>query len=282
MNRTLIDKTRCLLINSKLPRSFWAKDVITTCYLVNKSPFAVLKFKTLEEVWTGVPADYRHLKIFGCVAYVHVKQGKLDSRALKGVFVGYLKGVKRYKVWCGATHKCIISRDVTFHEEAMLEDKDIVIFYFSPYTDKPMKETAVMKDSRIEVESTSSSGRMDQDVGTTDNAQEKSEVDDTRTSVFELHDYQLVRDIVRRKTKPPSRYVYDGMIAYALNSAEDIAIEEPTNYREALKDSDNNNLIKAMEKEMDSYSLNKNKTWTLIPNPGNRRLVSCKWNFKRK
>ena len=92
--------------------------------MVNRSPSAALKFETPEEVWTGVLADYKHLRIFGCIAYLHVKQGKLDSRALKGVFVGYPEGVKGYKVWCGATHKCIISKDVTFHEEAMLEDKD--------------------------------------------------------------------------------------------------------------------------------------------------------------
>ncbi|KAH9782075.1 Integrase catalytic domain-containing protein [Citrus sinensis] len=185
MNKTLIDKTRCLLINSKLPRSFWAEAVTIACYLVNRSPSAALKFKTPEEVWTG--------------------------------------GVKWYKVWCGATHKCIISRDVTFHEEAMLEDKDRTVFDFSHYTDEPMKEAAVVKDFRIEVESTNSSDKGDQD---------------------------LARDRARRETKPPSRYAYAGMIAYALNSAENIAIEEPASYREAVK--------------------------------GNRRLVSYKWIFKRK
>ena len=168
MNRTFIDKTRCLLINSKLPRSFWAEAVTTACYLVNKSPSAALKFKTPEEIWTGVSADYKHLRIFGCTAYVHVKQGKLDSRALKGVFVGYPEGVKRYKVWCGATHKCIISRDVTFNEESMLEDNDSAVFDFSPYTDESMKEAAIRKNSRIEVESSSSSDREGQDMGATE------------------------------------------------------------------------------------------------------------------
>ncbi|KAH9686485.1 Integrase catalytic domain-containing protein [Citrus sinensis] len=222
MNRTLIDKTRCLLINSKLPRNFWVEAVTTACYLVNRSPSAALKFKTPEEVWTGVSADYKHLRIFGCITYVHVKQGKLDSRALKGVFVGYPEGVKGYKVWCDATHKCIISRDVTFHDEFMLEDKDSTVFDFSPYTDESMKEAAIGKDSRIEVES----------------------------SMAELQDYQLARDRARKETKPPSRYVYAGMIAYALNNAEEIAIEEPASYKEAVR--------------------------------GNRRLVSCKWIFKRK
>ncbi|KAH9743388.1 hypothetical protein KPL70_003281 [Citrus sinensis] len=228
MNRTLIDKTRCLLINSKLPRSFWAEVVTIACYLVNMSLSAALKFKTPEEVWTG----------------------KLDLRALKGVFVGYPEGVKGYKVWCGATHKFIISKDVTFHEESMLKDNDSAVFDFSPYTDESMKEAAIRKYSRIEVESSSSSDRGGQDMGTTEDLQERSEVDDLRTSVAELQDYQLARDRARKETKPPSRYAYVGMIAYALNSAEEIAIEEPASYREAVK--------------------------------GNKRLVSCKWIFKRK
>ncbi|KAH9801638.1 hypothetical protein KPL71_001098 [Citrus sinensis] len=245
-----------------------------------RSPSAALKFKTPEEIWTGVSADYKHLRIFGCTAYVHVKQGKLDSRALKGVFVGYPEGVKGYKVWCGATHKCIISRDVTFNEESMLEDNDSAVFDFSPYTDESIKEAAIRKDSRIEVESSSSSDREGQDMGAPEDLQERSEVDDLRTPVTELQDYQLARDRARRETKPPSRYAYAGMIAYALNSAEEIAIEEPASYREAVKGSDSSNWIKAMEEEMDS--LNKNKTWTLVQDPGNRRLVSCKWIFKRK
>ena len=68
------------------------------------------------------------------------------------MFVGYTEGVKGYKVWCGATHKCIISRDVTFHEEVMLEDKDSTVFDFSLYTEESMKVAAVVKNSRIEVE----------------------------------------------------------------------------------------------------------------------------------
>lgn len=70
----------------------------TVCYLVNKSPSTTLKFKTSKEVWVGMPTDYKHLRIFGCPVYIHVKQGKLDSRALKRVFVRYPQGVKGYKV----------------------------------------------------------------------------------------------------------------------------------------------------------------------------------------
>ncbi len=98
MNRTLVDKTRCLLVNSKLPKSFWAEAVNTTCYLVNRSPSAAIGFKTPKEVWSGRPVNYENLRIFGCPTYVHINQGKFDARVLKGVFVGYPDGVEGYKI----------------------------------------------------------------------------------------------------------------------------------------------------------------------------------------
>lgn len=98
MNRTLANKTRCILVNSKLLRSFWANAVNTTCYLVNRSPSAAIGFKTPEEVWSRRPASYENLRIFRCLAYVHINQGKLDARALKGVFLGYPDEVKGYRI----------------------------------------------------------------------------------------------------------------------------------------------------------------------------------------
>ena len=67
------------------------------------------------------------------------------------------------------------------------------------------------------------------------------------------------------------------MVAYALMSAEVIAIEEPNSYREAMNNKNNRNLIKAMSED----SLVRNQTWILVPNLGNRKIVSCKWIFKK-
>lgn len=33
--------------------------------------------------------NYKYLRIFGCPVYIYVRQGKLDAKALRGVFVGY-------------------------------------------------------------------------------------------------------------------------------------------------------------------------------------------------
>lgn len=38
--------------------------------------------------------DYSKLRIFGCLAYAHVKQDKLDLRALKCILLEYLAVLK--------------------------------------------------------------------------------------------------------------------------------------------------------------------------------------------
>ncbi|KXJ79375.1 hypothetical protein RP20_CCG001137 [Aedes albopictus] len=50
MNRTLVEKARCMLNDSKLPKKFWAEAVSTAAYLVNRSPARSLEAKTSEEV----------------------------------------------------------------------------------------------------------------------------------------------------------------------------------------------------------------------------------------
>ena len=38
MNRTIVEKIRCMLRMTNLPKSFWGEAVVTACYLINRSP----------------------------------------------------------------------------------------------------------------------------------------------------------------------------------------------------------------------------------------------------
>ncbi|KAG8474295.1 hypothetical protein CXB51_034132 [Gossypium anomalum] len=76
--------------------------------------------KTPQEVWSSNLANYLDLKIFGCLAYTHVDNGKLELRSIKCVFLGYKVGVKGYKLWCPENKKVVISGDIFFDETAML------------------------------------------------------------------------------------------------------------------------------------------------------------------
>ena len=58
--------------------------------------------------------------MFGCTAYYHVKDNKLDQTAKKAIFLGYPKGIQGYLLWCIEDSKFVISRDVTFDEKSMV------------------------------------------------------------------------------------------------------------------------------------------------------------------
>ena len=120
-NRTLLERTRCMLISAGLPKVFWAEAVTTIAYMINRCPSIALNFKTPKKVWSGHPPDYLNLRVFGCSAYAHIRKDKLEPRALKCIFLGYPEGVKAYKLWClePGMRKCIIRRDVAFNEGVM-------------------------------------------------------------------------------------------------------------------------------------------------------------------
>ena len=72
MNRTIVEKVRCMLRMTNLPKSFWGEAVVTACYLINRSPSVPLGFDIPERVWTRKDVSYSLLKVFGCKEFVHV------------------------------------------------------------------------------------------------------------------------------------------------------------------------------------------------------------------
>ena len=93
LNRTLVEKIRCLLISSGLNFSFWADAMNYACYIYNRTPHSALEFKTPWEVFHDthfeVMPDFHS---FGSVAFYHVAsehRRKLDATAKKCIFLGY-------------------------------------------------------------------------------------------------------------------------------------------------------------------------------------------------
>ena len=124
MNMTLLERARCMISNAGLwhQRDLWVEAASIACYLVNRSPHSTLDFKVPEEIWSGNLVDYSNLRIFGCPAYAHVNDGKLAPRAVECIFLGYAYESKGYRLWCSdpKSQKLILSRDVTFNEDALL------------------------------------------------------------------------------------------------------------------------------------------------------------------
>ncbi|GKB91329.1 retrovirus-related pol polyprotein from transposon TNT 1-94 [Tanacetum coccineum] len=73
INRTLLNKVGCLLIQSGLLDSFSAEAMMTATYLISRSPSLSLGKNTPMYLWSGHPANYEMLRIFGCVVHSRKK-----------------------------------------------------------------------------------------------------------------------------------------------------------------------------------------------------------------
>ena len=104
-----------------MPHCYWVEAVSIAVYIMNRTPTAAVHDMTPEEKFSGRKPDLAHLKVFGCIAYVHVPdelRTKLDPKAEKCVFIGYSLEQKGYKCYNPVMHKLRVSRDVVFDEMA--------------------------------------------------------------------------------------------------------------------------------------------------------------------
>ena len=105
-------------------RTFWAEALSTATYVINRSPSVPLDGDSPQKVWTSKEVSSRHLKVFGCLAYVHVAKdwtGKLDPKTQPCIFLGYGDDEFGYRVW-DPVDKVFRSRDIIFMEDKTLAD----------------------------------------------------------------------------------------------------------------------------------------------------------------
>nr|ABA99467.1 retrotransposon protein, putative, Ty1-copia subclass [Oryza sativa Japonica Group] len=268
MNRTIISEARCLLSNARMNKRFWAEAANTACYLINRSPSIPLNKKTPIEVWSGMPADYSQLRVFGCTAYAHVDNGKLEPRAIKCLFLSYGSGVKGYKLWNPQTNKTFMSRSVVFNESIMFNDSlptDVI-----PGGSDEEQQYVSVQVEHVDDQETEIVGN------------DINDIVQHSPPVLQPQDEPIAHRRTKRSCGAPVRLIEKcDMVYYAFSCAEQVENTlEPATYTEAIVSGDREKSISAMQEEM--QSLEKNGTWELVHLPKQKKHVRCKWIFKRK
>jgi hypothetical protein len=109
---------RALLKQRRMPVEFWGEVVVTAVYLQNRLLTKSLSSRTPYEAWHGRKPEVNHLCVFGCRAFVkqldHVD--KLTDQSHTGVFIGYAKGAKAYRILDPAARQVCTARDIVFDE----------------------------------------------------------------------------------------------------------------------------------------------------------------------
>jgi hypothetical protein len=110
-----------MLDDAGLSKNYWAFGVSVAVYLKNRTPTRSVVGKTPYKAWhgSGKKPSLKHLRVFGCLAFVHVpkeKRKKLNYRATPGIFVGYSISNKQYFVYDALARTLHRSRDVVYRE----------------------------------------------------------------------------------------------------------------------------------------------------------------------
>ena len=130
LNLIIFGAVRCMLHRARLPATFWAEAACNAVYVRNRCPTRAVKGRTPFEVWTGRKPSIDRLRVFGCLAYVHIddaarRTGKLDGRGFPCVFLGYSTEAKAWRLYNPASktarRRVVISRDVTFLEDQLVD-----------------------------------------------------------------------------------------------------------------------------------------------------------------
>lgn len=279
-NQTLMDMTRCLLIESGLTKTLWADALDTAAHIRNKCPSKAVNHQVPETLWLNREAKIDYLRVYGCRAWAvqrrQRRKTKLDPKAVECILVGYPEGVKGYKLWDMKNDEFFLSRDVVFDEgvfpcksetvetvtepvtaESCNDDGIVVINLEVNDEDEAPKETPIREPEQQEV--ACQCANRDEEL-----VDEAGQVED------EVE--QLPRRSQRLANKPRPNY------CYTVTQAD--AIPDPITLEEALSMPDGNYWQEAIDEELGN--LERNGTWEIVPRPRDQGVVKCKWIFRKK
>ena len=209
------------------------------------------------------------MRVFGCTAYAHADNGKLEPRAARCIFLGYQPSVKGYKLWNPQTRKVVLRRNVIFNET--------VIFVDNPSVDAPIEgeKISVQVEHLIDSPYVDNVVVQDAPIAEISPIVDDFSIVDHSSPVVQPPQHSIATDRARRQPKPVKRLIEECNVAYAMSVAEEIkGNSESSNYFEAITSADCNNWMIAMQDEMES--LEKNGTWDLVKLPKNKKPVCSK------
>jgi hypothetical protein len=246
-----MERVRAMLEDSQLGKEMWAEAVVTASYIRNRSPVTG-QTKTPWELFHGSKPDVGQVRAFGALAYAHVPKQlrkKLDSRAERGVMVGYATNTKGYRLQLG-NGTVIISRDVVFDEGCNSVTADTL---------QPAAAAGGTPGTAVLVPEGVGDATDDKEVQLTGNSEQSSRYP-------------------ARERKKPSAW-WKGADTPKANLVT-TNCKEPVTREEALSGEHAGEWQAAMDEEM--ASLHANKTWELEELPSGARTIPVKWVFKAK
>jgi hypothetical protein len=296
VNRTIIERVRAILAESRLPSSLWAELVRTVVYLKNRCPTSSLPDRmTPYEALFGEKPDLRHLRVIGTQAFPHVPKEKRTKLELKsprtGMLVGY-EGRNQYRIWIPSKNHVEIATHVVFASEGSakrdsnekkVELLDTIEVLPLPKSPPKNAEPEPTSDEESEVEEDDpENDPEDEDPKPADGAAKPSTPQPTGRVSSRPNKGQYTSTKFADESYDKSRKgTAANYSATAFRASTAARPTEPTTYDEAINDPIYGKQWEAATKD-EIRSLIENGTFAFVDLPKRRSAISCKWVFKLK
>ena len=272
-NRTVTEKVRALLLQSSVPKFLWGEAVYASTYILNRCPSrAVNTNKTPAELWFGHKPNLSKVRVFGCQAFALVPdqhRKKLDAKSIELVMVGYC--ANGYRLWDINKNKIVSNRNVVFNEtnfpfyeksRITIRDEDLLVYKIEQEEEQNQNLSPdLLENNNITV-------------GEIQEPHNVNDVDVVSAPVQSTQDEELRRSRRLQKLPPDfSEYIHSLFETCAKDTT-------PNSYQEMRMSANVNQWMKAVNEEL--KSMETNKVWKIMKNPGKIKPLKSKWVFKLK
>jgi hypothetical protein len=285
-NRTIMNMVRSMLLEKKVPKTFWPEAVNWAIHILNRSPTFAVKDKTPEEAWSGVKPSVEYFKVFGCLSHVHVSDNnrtKLDDKSRGSVLLGVSAESKAYRLYDPMSQRIIMSRDVVFEEDKSWDWEKSLEGAINADLEWGDSED---KTSIIDVNEEDSAAGNAADP-TDEGNDEDSAAAPTDEGIEDFSSNELIKENspnsnAGRHGTPPV-WMRDYVSGEGLSDDEETAnfatllTDDLFYYEDAVK-------YEMWRKVMDSEieAIEKNNTWQLMELPARGKVIGVKWVYKTK
>lgn len=279
-NRTVLNKARCILLQSRLPPSFWAEAVNTATDLCNLLPFKSNKFRISFNVWFGKKFEYSKLKPFGCQSFFltpeHLRAHKLSPTGEKGILLGYVNNFSTLKIYSTSSKNIIYTKHAIFDEQSFpgLSNSAII----SPFDDVLTPSTAdEQQEKKVHTQPPITHPT---ETNQPENPEPEQEFLSSEPTVpSRLISSQISSENIlnyNRRGVPLVNTTYSIPEVFNISGS----LTAPTTFSQATNSADSTKWKEAIEKELNNLKLY--NVWTEVDKPESVKPLRLTWVFRIK